>query len=273
MGELLRQGFDPENISIDKLRATNLRDFLQAQDQKLAPYFAHLANQSEQFTQVVADSVKGDTAMLTVTQGSAASKLSMTKVEGYWVPGDLAKDWEANIKSSKDKLAAKGSGEIFSGGLASVVASSLQVILAPLNGAKDAAQFHIAMESIAQSAQPLVTSLASVDTSRFRLGGSPPNQGYGMDGMGMEGMNDGYDPSVDGFVGMGMDGESPSGGPPSSGPPSSGPPSSGPPSSGPPRSGPPSGGPPSGGSRSGPPTNTSEAARAVADKVSGRSGS
>ncbi len=200
---VLQTGFAADQSSLEKIRAMKLRDFLAAQDQALAPYLAQLAEQSEAMSQIVVDATTGETSTLSITVGAQPQKFAVTKVEGFWVPSAWAKTWADDMTKAKADLNAKSNGEILSGGLATILVNSLGTITAPLKEAKDATQFHLAMETMFQNAQPVMDAFASVDTSRFRLGGAAAG-GYGAeDGYGDMGYDDvGYD------GGSGYDGSS-----------------------------------------------------------------
>ncbi len=217
--EVVRQGFNSELVSLDKLRSTPLRDYLVLQDKAISPFLAQIAGSSDEIVQILVDSNKDNVATVTFTQGAVAQKTSLTSVEGFWVPTAMAKSWDADMKSASETLAAKGNGEILSGGVTTVIAHSLQPLLAPLQEAKDATQFHIAMETMFRNAQPLVSSLASVDMGGFRLGGGSAPNGYeNSDG------SSGYDMDMEREMQMRMQQEAEASGRSSGGSSSSGPP-------------------------------------------------
>ncbi len=182
----LQVGFNTEHVALEKLRSMKLRDYLLFQDESLAPYLAQLSQLNDSMPQVTVDSTKQDTAVLSVSQGALTQKASVTKVEGFWLPTDMSTKWQENMTTAKADLAAMGNGEVLSGGAASMVVTTVASMMSPLREAKDATQFHLAMESVFSVAQPMVVMIATAAGGMKAGGGGGGNAGYGND-YGMEG--------------------------------------------------------------------------------------
>ncbi len=193
---VLQVGFNPEHVALEKIRSMKLRDYLTLQDESLAPYLAQISQLNDSLPQVTVDSTKQDTAILSVSQDALTQKASVTKVEGFWVPTDIATKWQENMTTAKADLAAMGNGEVLSGGVASMVVSTIGSMMSPLRDAKDATQFHLAMESVFSIAQPMVSMMATAAGGMKVGGGGNSGYGndYGMDGYGeMSGSDGAYE--------------------------------------------------------------------------------
>lgn len=49
-------------------------------------------------------SAEGDNAEIEVTAGEEKETIKLTKVEGRWVPADMAKDWKENVEKAKKEI-------------------------------------------------------------------------------------------------------------------------------------------------------------------------
>ncbi len=176
---LLRVGFDPEAMRLDKLQTMDFRQWLIERDQAVAPYLAQLFQQigAEALREVTIESEVNGVAVASIDMNGSKRKVSYAWVDGYWVPKSLADQWATSVQSWKQ---APESNLVASVTAASLVLQPIAPGLDTLASATDAGSFHEAMEPMFTDAQTIVTSVAGLLGKNMNLAGRGNAQnGYG----------------------------------------------------------------------------------------------
>ena len=95
-------------------------------------------------------SSEGDSATLRMTApDEEPEEMQLTRVEGRWVPSDMAKDWDKNVAEAKAKLAALTDEEIQQGSMqAMMMIGMVDGVLAQLETVETAEEFDQAIEGL-----------------------------------------------------------------------------------------------------------------------------
>ncbi|MGB7323783.1 MAG: hypothetical protein WBD31_02855 [Rubripirellula sp.] len=179
----LRVGLSPDVISLEKLRTTPIDKCVADLDAAIAPFVAQLFSYGGRSGRTVTvDSEKEDTAVVSIEQEGKKSRVTFTKVDGFWVPKSMADSWTESVESAKATISESTGGDLFPAvtGFATMVGSFSEPMLASTT----ADQYHGAMESIFSGAALMETALAGFGDmigKRFSLTGKSPNGGYGYD--------------------------------------------------------------------------------------------
>ena len=142
LGGLLRDMFDPQSCSLESFRSTPFREWLADRDAVLAAYYPAFSDLIPSPSFEILEE-KDDTASVKLMQGEDQTTVAFSKVEGRWVPADMAKDWAENIEKAKTDFPA----QIVPGGKLQVVPLIAGGVTAALTQAKSAAEFHAAIET------------------------------------------------------------------------------------------------------------------------------
>lgn len=193
-GGMLRDLFDPESCSLESFRSTPFREWLAGRDAVLAAYYSAYSDLSPSPSFEVVEE-KDDTASVKLTQGEGQTTVAFTKVEGRWVPADMAKDWAENIEKAKTEFPTQMS----SGGMLQGFAIMTSGFTAPLTQAKDAGEFHAALET---TVLPQLQTLAGPLIAQMQAGSGRSRGGQngyddGMEGYGEEMDMEGYEDDME----------------------------------------------------------------------------
>jgi len=166
LANVLREGFHPDAMQLEKLQSMPFSQWLEERDEAMAPYLAKLfSNSMTSPQQIRVESQQQGTAIVVFGDGPAASKSTYVSIDGYWLPKVMADGWQQRVEAWNSMLSSGAP-------LLDAVAMQLVAVRAKvqsLASAQDAAQFHLTMESMIAEAQPQVMALAA----RF---GATPNQ-------------------------------------------------------------------------------------------------
>ena len=93
---------------------------------------------------------EGDSATLRMTApDEEPEEMQLTRVEGRWVPTDMAKDWDKNVAEAKAKLAALTDEEMQQGSMqAMMMIGMVDGVLAQLETVETAEEFDQAIEGL-----------------------------------------------------------------------------------------------------------------------------
>ena len=93
---------------------------------------------------------QGDSATLRMTApDEEPEEMQLTRVEGRWVPTDMAKDWDKNVAEAKAKLAALTDEEMQQGSMqAMMMIGMVDGVLAQLETVETAEEFDQAIEGL-----------------------------------------------------------------------------------------------------------------------------
>ena len=93
---------------------------------------------------------EGDSATLRITApDEEPEEMQLTRVEGRWVPTDMAKDWDKNVAEAKAKLAALTDEEMQQGSMqAMMMIGMVDGVLAQLETVETAEEFDQAIEGL-----------------------------------------------------------------------------------------------------------------------------
>lgn len=152
---MLRDGLKPEAMQLQQLQTADFDQWLAERDQDIAPHLARLFQQSSGERQIMVDSEKDGVAV--VNMGEA--KVSYTLVEGYWVPKSLADNWAESVASWKTTFTESADGALFDNW--ALLLEGLAPTLESLAQARDAGQFHVAMEPAFGPAEVFATTIAA----------------------------------------------------------------------------------------------------------------
>ncbi|TWU59770.1 hypothetical protein Poly51_00420 [Rubripirellula tenax] len=179
----LRMGLAPDVTSLNQLRSKPFDQWLSTFDKASSSYIAQLFNDVGGLSSrtVTVDSTKDDTAIVSIDQGGKKSRVTFTKVEGYWVPKSLADNWTTSVASLKQSVADEPAATLLSAVMP--FTSSLASMTGPMATASTADQYHFAMESIFTSTQTLESGLTWIGGmlgKKLSMTGSSPygNNGY-----------------------------------------------------------------------------------------------
>jgi hypothetical protein len=95
-------------------------------------------------------SSEGDSATLRMTApDEEPEEMELTRVEGRWVPSDMAEEWDTNVAEAKAKLAAMTDEEIEQGSMqAMMMIGMVDGVLAQLETVETAEEFDQALEGL-----------------------------------------------------------------------------------------------------------------------------
>ena len=186
VGGLIRDGLDPQAMDLQRLQSTPLRDWLAERDKAISPYLAALSEYSgamgQQSFELVSE--KDGVANVKASVGEFSVTIPYTKVEGFWVPKELADRWPTLMKDKLQELDETPDGTLLTNPMLTMLPTMIQPVIGPLASATDKKGFHVAMEGLFAQAAPMAT-LAGVDLSG-RGRSSSSYDGYD------EGYPDGY---------------------------------------------------------------------------------
>lgn len=179
---LLREGLRPEAMQLEQIQSGDFRSWLVDRDNAMAPYLAKLFQYSGSARTITVESEKGDTVVADVGEGN---KVSFTNVDGFWVHSSLAEGWDDNIQSLKEEITAAPDGAYLD--TYALMLGAFAPAIGPMAEAKDAGQFHEAMETVFPPMETIANSVAAMFGRSTRLA-SRGGGGGGYDEM-MEGMD------------------------------------------------------------------------------------
>jgi len=101
-------------------------------------------------TNVEVVSIEGDNATLRMTAPDEdPEEMQLTRVEGRWVPNDMATDWDQNVAEARQKLAAVTDEEIQQGSMqAMMMIGMVDGAIAQLETVETAEEFEQAIEGL-----------------------------------------------------------------------------------------------------------------------------
>ena len=193
---ILRSGFDPQAMQLEKLQTTNVRQWLEERDAAIAPYLAQLleelgAASAQQFN---VESEENGVAIVSASAGGITTQSNYVQVEGYWVPQTLAETWAEEFASMKESASTSSDASISS---ATLFLQPVQLVIGQLANAPNAASFHEQLEAVFIPAETLfATFMGSIGSS---LAGNQNNRGNGQGGY------DDYDMEMEMDMDMDMD--------------------------------------------------------------------
>ena len=111
-------------------------------------------------------SSEGDSATLRMTApDEEPEEMQLTRVEGRWVPSDMAKDWDKNVAEAKAKLAALTDEEMQQGSMqAMMMIGMVDGVLAQLETVETAEEFDQAIEGLLG---PFLGGMMGADEDEF----------------------------------------------------------------------------------------------------------
>jgi|GEM_PF-357437 len=128
---------------------------------KLSPEAATLSALKRATVETVSE--EGDNATLRITNPqnpSETDELAFVRVEGHWLPAELAQDWDANIATAKQQLAGLPEASKQAAMQVGMVTGMITAGLAPLEAAEDQEQFNLALEQAQQGIMGMVGAFA-----------------------------------------------------------------------------------------------------------------
>ena len=101
-------------------------------------------------TEVEVISTEGDNATLRMTAPDEdPEEMQLTRVEGRWVPNDMAKDWDKNVAEARQKLAAVTDEEIQQGSMqAMMMIGMVDGVIAQLETVETTEEFEQALQGV-----------------------------------------------------------------------------------------------------------------------------
>ncbi len=101
-------------------------------------------------TKVEVVSTEGDSATLRMTApDEEPEEMQLTRVEGRWVPSDMAKDWDQNVAEARQKLAAVTDEEVQQGSMqAMMMIGMVDGVIAQLETVETAEEFDQALQGL-----------------------------------------------------------------------------------------------------------------------------
>jgi len=101
-------------------------------------------------TRVEVVSTEGDNATLRmIAPDEDPEEMQLTRVEGRWVPTDMAKDWDQNVAEARQKLAAVTDEEVQQGSMqAMMMIGMVDGVLAQLETVETAEEFEQAIQGL-----------------------------------------------------------------------------------------------------------------------------
>lgn len=143
-----------KTIDLEQYIATTGRDLLDLAAEKSKAdgddTFDREFTQKLRQTKVEVISSEGDSATLRMTApDEEPEEMQLTRVEGRWVPSDMAKDWDQNVAEAKQKLAALTAEEIQQGSMqAMMMIGMVDGVLAELETVETAEEFEQAIQGL-----------------------------------------------------------------------------------------------------------------------------
>lgn len=168
---LFRDGLDPKAMDLQQLQTMPLRDWLMERDKAMSPYLAALNEYSHMSQSYELVSEKDGVANIKVSVGEFSMTIPYTQVEGFWVPKEMADNWEQWMKDAQQRLDETPDGTLLTDPMVALIPGMIQQVVGPLTAATDKKGFHAAMENVFAQAAPMA-SLAGVDLSRRKRGSS-----------------------------------------------------------------------------------------------------
>ena len=177
---LIRDGLDPQALSLETLQTVPLRDWIMQRDQAMAPYLAaigqYTGGMNQQTFELVSE--QDGVANVKVTAGELSATIPYSKVEGFWVPKDWADHWTEWMTQTREKLQETPEGSLLTDPMIVMIPGTIEPIVGPLKAATDRQGFHSAMENMFTMAAP-IASLAGLDMSgKRRRGADGFDEGY-----------------------------------------------------------------------------------------------
>jgi len=98
-------------------------------------------------------STEGDTAVLKITSPSPngepdVQEVEFVRVDGHWVPAEMANDWDANMAMTREQIKAMPEMLQQSGQQVAMFSGMITASLDPLAAAEDQEQFNMAVEQL-----------------------------------------------------------------------------------------------------------------------------
>ena len=95
-------------------------------------------------------SSEGDSATLRMTAPDEEPEdMQLTRVEGRWVPNDMAEDWDQNVAEARQKLSEVTDEEIQQGSMqAMMMIGMVDGVLAELETVETAEEFELAIQGL-----------------------------------------------------------------------------------------------------------------------------
>ncbi|MCA9140629.1 MAG: hypothetical protein KDB00_27845 [Planctomycetales bacterium] len=190
VGGLIRNGFDPDQLKLEEIATTPLRQWLVEFDKRTAPYEVALRDQFQSLgidtgSYEVLEEKEGS-AVVQYSRGTTKTPISMVNVEGKWLPAEIGTEkWAETTKNWEESLAATADGTLLAGAEAQFASVVIAASIQPALGAKNAREFHTVMDGWFAQISPLIAQM-----DMLNLGGRRQN-GYGGDEYGD--MTDYYD--------------------------------------------------------------------------------
>ncbi len=101
-------------------------------------------------TKVEVVSIEGDSATLRMTAPDEdPEEMQLTRVEGRWVPSDMAEDWDREVAEARQRLAAMTDEEIQQGSMqAMMMIGMVDGVLAELETVETTEEFELAIQGL-----------------------------------------------------------------------------------------------------------------------------
>lgn len=180
MAGLLRDGLNADAMQLEKLQTMDFGQWLAERDTAIAPHLAKLFQQlGETDRSIMVDSEKDGVAVVSIDNGGSKSKITLRLVEGYWVPKTLADGWSELVAARKKEFAEAPAGSLLDS--TALIVAPITPMLEPLARARDAGQFHEAMEAIFVPAEAIASTVATMLGKNINLasrGGGMGEMGY-----------------------------------------------------------------------------------------------
>ncbi|QDV62139.1 hypothetical protein [Crateriforma conspicua] len=176
---MMRSGFDPQTLKLEDLKTQPFGKWLADYDTAMAAYLHPLMDDSASSGVPEMTFDEGKDGKVTVTQVISEKQkvqFDLEKVDGFWLPSSLAKDWDKQVEQWQAKLDETDDGSVGGGGVAAMVSGVAGPFLQPLRDAGTAKEFHVAMESLIAGAETLGKMIPK--DLGIDLGGRQ-NNGYG----------------------------------------------------------------------------------------------
>lgn len=212
--------FDPDVMTLDRLKEGNLEELIAERDALLAGYFRSAASSDQwtsemepsQFKVKMIDDTRGTVTYEPLVAGDGPDQEGSTRrtpsqgspfpwpgsksqnpgkpqtfvlVEGRWIPEDLAKQWEQQVKTLKEKIKNELPDQ-----LAALrpklekLKEGIEQYIGPLEEADSEAEFHAGIDQVAFRGVGLVMSASGGMNRRNRSGGGSFGSAMGMEDYG-----------------------------------------------------------------------------------------
>lgn len=189
LGGLLRTGFDPAVVDIQKLQSMPFDQWLAERSDAIAPYLYELFSTpgmslpTESYELV---SEKDGVANIKVGFGSTSVTTSYTEVDGFWVLTEMATNWAEQVAEKTKSLNDMPNGTLLSGGMSTMIAAATGSMMDPMLQARNEKDFHASLEPLFMTVGPMLAQAPAL------LGARPRGGQYGQGGMGSDydGMSD-----------------------------------------------------------------------------------